>query len=171
MRCPACEEDLEEVTAGEVDVDVCSSGCGGIWLDDMEIKKFDEPCEIAARVLFDKVKGANKAATVLKVRKCPRCEDEVLWRRSYDHMGKVEVDQCPECCGIWLDTEELQMIRNQFDTETERMQAADKYLDTRLNDIETAIIDDTDIEVARVEKLRKHPMVRLSNIFKSLLKD
>jgi Zn-finger nucleic acid-binding protein len=171
MQCPACKESLKEIKAGDIDVDVCGDGCGGIWLDDLEIKKFDEPCELAAETIFEAVAGAKKAATVLQVRQCPKCEDEILWRRSYDHMGKVEVDQCPECSGIWLDTEELEQIRGQFKTEAERLNAADKFLDTRLDNIEAAFLDDASLELERIEKLRKHPMVRLSNIFRRLLQD
>jgi uncharacterized protein len=40
---------------------------------------------------------------------CPWCHSEMECR---DHNG-VEIDQCPNCCGIWLDQGELETILNQ----------------------------------------------------------
>jgi len=43
MNCPACGNILEQMTVGDVTVDVCQRGCGGIWFDNFELEKFDEP--------------------------------------------------------------------------------------------------------------------------------
>ena len=53
MKCPVCSNLLEAMTAGDVTVDVCKGGCGGIWFDNFELKKFDEPCESAGEALLD----------------------------------------------------------------------------------------------------------------------
>ena len=47
MECPACGKQLQQMTAGDVTVDVCKGGCGGMWFDNYELKKFDEPHESA----------------------------------------------------------------------------------------------------------------------------
>ena len=51
MNCPACKRVLEQLTVGDVTVDACRGGCGGIWFDNLELEKFDEPHEAAGEVL------------------------------------------------------------------------------------------------------------------------
>ena len=53
MKCPACGNMLQPMTVGEVTVDACKGGCGGVWFDNFEIKKFDEPHEAAGEGLLD----------------------------------------------------------------------------------------------------------------------
>jgi len=33
MECPACNRQLKEMEIGDIVVDVCENGCGGIWFD------------------------------------------------------------------------------------------------------------------------------------------
>ena len=40
MNCPACGNVLKEMTVSDISVDVCQGGCGGIWFDNFELKKF-----------------------------------------------------------------------------------------------------------------------------------
>jgi Zn-finger nucleic acid-binding protein len=42
-------------------------------------------------------------------RQCPRCRS-VLAPTSLLEGGRVQVDVCPQCCGIWFDADELQAI-------------------------------------------------------------
>ena len=42
---------------------------------------------------------------------------------------KVEIDECPNCAGCWLDAGELTLIRQEFRTDTERRQASDRYFE------------------------------------------
>ena len=78
MKCPACENELQQMTVADVTVDVCKGGCGGIWFDNFELKKFDEPHESAGEVLLDT--EPDKAITVdhSKKLKCPKCDDVVM---------------------------------------------------------------------------------------------
>ena len=41
MKCPACENELTDKDVGGVTVDICNGGCGGLWFDNFEFKKFD----------------------------------------------------------------------------------------------------------------------------------
>src|SRR2546422_11747107 len=43
MICPACDYNLTPLTVGKLTVDVCQGGCGGIWFDNFELQKVDEP--------------------------------------------------------------------------------------------------------------------------------
>jgi len=133
MNCPACDKQLKEISTGEVKVDVCNSGCRGVWFDEFELKKFDEPHEFQAQIIFASTEQPGKVNREEKVRYCPRCTGEVLWRRFNDIKDEVEVDQCPKCSGIWLDLGELLTIRSQYKTEAERQKAADEYLSGQLD--------------------------------------
>jgi len=44
-------------------------------------------------------------------RECPRCAGVKLHRHFFSAKRRVEVDQCPNCAGYWLDAGELAMIR------------------------------------------------------------
>lgn len=127
MNCPACDHSLTEIDAGGVKVDICKGGCGGIWLDNYEFKKFDEPHEAAGSSLLEiETNSAHKANKDSK-HPCPRCQDIIMRRHFVSTKHEVEVDECSRCGGIWLDTGELGQIRNQFKTEEERGVAAEKY--------------------------------------------
>lgn len=39
MKCPACNGELFPIKAGDVALDICEKGCGGVWFDRMELKK------------------------------------------------------------------------------------------------------------------------------------
>ena len=51
MECPACHRVLRSRRIGEIVVDVCHDGCGGIWFDQGELSKFDEPSEFQGEAL------------------------------------------------------------------------------------------------------------------------
>ena len=127
MKCPACSNQLQEMTVGDVTVDVCKGGCGGIWFDNFELKKFDEPHESAGEELLDVQCDASTVVDRTKRLKCPKCDDIVMMRHFFSVKKEVEVDECPSCSGFWLDVGELRKIRSMFNTEEERHKAADEY--------------------------------------------
>jgi Zn-finger nucleic acid-binding protein len=126
MECPACSNPLKEVTVGDVTVDVCEGGCGGIWFDNFELKKIDEPHESAGRELLDVERDESIVVDHTKRLKCPKC-GIIMMRHFFSVKKEVEVDECPNCAGFWLDAGELRQIRGLFDTEEEREKAAEKY--------------------------------------------
>jgi len=127
MKCPVCSNQLQETTIGDVTVDVCKGSCGGIWFDNFELKKFDEPHESAGQALLDIERDESIIADHTKRRKCPKCDDIVMMRHFFSVKKQVEVDECPGCAGFWLDAGELRKIRSLFNTEQERHQAAEEY--------------------------------------------
>ena len=127
MECPACGNQMEEVTAGDVKIDVCKGGCGGVWFDQYELKKFDEPHESVGQELLDVERSQNISIDRTKDLQCPRCGDFKMLRHFFSVKHEVEVDECPNCAGYWLDAGELRAIRSQFNTEEERRQAAGEY--------------------------------------------
>jgi Zn-finger nucleic acid-binding protein len=128
MKCPACGNQLQEMTVSDVTVDVCQDGCGGIWFDNFELKKFDEPHESAGEELLNIERDENIVIDHTKKRNCPKCSDMVMMRHFFSTKKEVKLDECPNCCGIWLDAGELEKIRNLFSSEEEKKAAAEEYL-------------------------------------------
>ena len=124
MQCPACGNRLEEMTIGDVTVDVCRRGCGGVWFDRFELQKCDEQHEAAGEALLEIERDPTLVVDHDKRRNCPRCEDIVMMRHFFSVQRGVEVDECPQCAGVWLDQGELGAIRHAFATEAERQRAA-----------------------------------------------
>jgi len=111
MKCPACFNDLTEVQVGSLVVDVCQGGCGGIWFDAFELQKVDEQDEAAGEPLLHLQRDERLVLDKSRKRECPRCAGIKLHRHYFSAKRRVEVDQCPNCGGYWLDAGELAMIR------------------------------------------------------------
>jgi Zn-finger nucleic acid-binding protein len=41
---------------------------------------------------------------------CPRCQTKLVLNRINDINSSIEVDECPDCHGIWFDKDELSQI-------------------------------------------------------------
>ena len=128
MKCPACGGELKRMVVHDVSVEVCDGGCGGIWFDNFEIKKFDEPRE-DAEILLNIERDDAVAVDHNKRRLCPKCWDVMMMRHFYSPNREIEVDECPKCGGYWLDAGELSTLRDQFETEEERREAAMQYFE------------------------------------------
>jgi uncharacterized protein len=118
MRCPACFNELSQLKVGELVVDVCQGGCGGIWFDAFELEKVDEEREKVGEPLLHIQRNERLTVDQSRKRDCPRCTGVKLHRHFFSAKRRVEVDQCPNCGGYWLDAGELALVR------TERAQAA-----------------------------------------------
>ena len=138
MKCPNCERELEKVTVSEVELDVCRTGCGGIWFDRDELFKFDEPSEGAGCDFLALSDGRADRTKRPGPKPCPRCDGEVLVRQFLDHRNQVEIEQCWSCGGIWFDAGELQRLRNQYTTYEERTKAANGYCEQVIDEYEKA---------------------------------
>ena len=114
MKCPACSDLLTQFDVGSVTVDVCQGGCGGIWFDAFELQRVDEKHETArggwlVHIEHDPVVVVDQT----KKRGCPRCPEVKLMRHFLSQKRLVEVDQCPNCDGYWLDCGELARVREE----------------------------------------------------------
>lgn len=125
MRCPGCDGALVERTEAGVVVDLCEQGCAGVWFDALELAKVDENHEAAGRALLEP-RTRRSASNGREQRRCPKCADMPLGRHYFSVKRKVEVDECPQCGGIWLDAGELAAIRQEFVTAQARKKAADE---------------------------------------------
>ena len=128
VTCPSCGRVLTRETAGGLTVDVCAGGCGGIWFDQFELRKVDEPSESAGESLLDVPRDPSVAVDLEARRTCPKCADRPVLMRHFTSVKRlVPIDECPECAGVWLDAGELRSIRAEFPSHEARQQAAETY--------------------------------------------
>lgn len=153
MKCPACSNQLKAITIDDVTVDVCDGGCGGIWFDNFEIKKFDESHEKAGEELLHINRNKNITVDHSKRLKCPKCDDIVMMRHFFSVKKEAEVDECPGCGGYWLDAGELSQIRSLFSTEQDRHEAADKYFNALFGDELAAMKAENQAQEERVGRI------------------
>lgn len=134
MKCPACSNDLRATAIGDVTVDVCKDGCGGVWFDNFELSKFDEAHEATGEQLLSVQAGASVNVDPKARRNCPKCPDIIMQQHFFSVKRGVTVDECPGCGGVWLDAGELRRIRGLYPSEAEREQAASKYFEELFGD-------------------------------------
>lgn len=152
MDCPACGNELQQITVSGVTVDVCKGGCGGIWFDNFEIKKFDEPHEPAGEELLDIERDSSIVIDRAKRFNCPKCAGTIMMRHYFSVKKEVEIDECPGCGGFWLDAGELDKIRSLFETEQERHAAAHEHFAEVFGDKLAAMEAE---DQAKLDKARK----------------
>ncbi|HMJ63794.1 MAG TPA: zf-TFIIB domain-containing protein [Candidatus Binatia bacterium] len=137
MICPACDFTLTPITVGKLTVDVCQGGCGGIWFDNFELKKVDEPQEFEGAPLLHIPRDEQRPVDYNRRRKCPKCPDLVMMRHYFSDKRQVEVDECPGCGGVWLDAGELALIRKENASEAGRQNASKAYFGKFLSFVRT----------------------------------
>lgn len=58
------------------------------------------------------------------------CPDDSQELRKIEYEAKIEVDQCPACLGMWLDSSELESIQETLDNEyTTELESIPNYFD------------------------------------------
>jgi Zn-finger nucleic acid-binding protein len=113
MKCPACFHELTELQVGSLYVDVCQGGCGGIWFDAFELQRVEEESEVAAEPLLWIQRDEQVVVDPSRKRECPRCQGIKLHRHFFSPRRRIEVDECPNCGGYWLDAGELAQVREE----------------------------------------------------------
>jgi Zn-finger nucleic acid-binding protein len=91
MKCPACKSPLR----------------GGIWFDAAELERVSARAAATLHTIWQVPVGK---VNLTEPRPCPRCPDQVLERKWFSDLKKVEIDQCPKCGGVWLDAGEFSRI-------------------------------------------------------------
>lgn len=114
MKCPACQNPLQKKNAGaDLTLDICYGGCGGIWFDYTELERASASAP-AATTLHSIWQVSSNAAQPGRTRSCPRCSEQALERQWFSQSKSVEIDQCPQCRGVWLDAEEFSKIYDEL---------------------------------------------------------
>jgi uncharacterized protein len=118
MKCPACFNPLLETQVGSVKLDVCQGGCGGVWFDAFELQRVEAEHAGVGDSLVNVARDPSLRVDASLKRGCPRCADVKLQRHFFSARRQIEVDECPNCGGYWLDAGELEKIH------AERVQSA-----------------------------------------------
>ena len=155
MKCPACNNELNEMTVSGITVDVCKGGCGGIWFDNYELEKFDETHEAAGEELLNVERDPNIVVDFNKKRICPKCNGVVMMRHFWSVKRKVEVDECASCGGFWLDAGELAKIRSLYETEADRHKAAQEYFDEVFGSQLAAMQKENEEKLKKAQKITR----------------
>ena len=139
INCPACGKPMKKIfmPSQGVHLDVCVDGCGGIYFDNREISKFDEPHEDISPL--KEVLQGKEFITVdeSQTRVCPVCGSDMV--KNYASAKKeIQVDECYHCGGKFLDYGELDKIRSQYDTEAQR---SDDVMKKLYSDVGVQLID------------------------------
>lgn len=170
MECPACGKTLSQLALGDITVDACKEGCGGVWFDHNEIVKFDEPHEFQTSEILTLAKEKQAVRIDHAKRKpCPKCAGETLVRQFFDVKNEVEIDQCWNCAGIWLDTGEINAIRAQYKSYEDRERAVNAYVDTQLKQAADELAVDTDEQLQRYNAETQNRLRAFVYGFKKLL--
>jgi Zn-finger nucleic acid-binding protein len=128
VTCPACGHALSTKTVGDLTVDVCAGGCGGIWFDNQELQKVDNSSETLGDQLLDIPVDPHVQVDQTQRYHCPKCEARPIMMRHFESVKRrATVDQCPSCNGYWLDAGELRTIRGEYETQAARDTEADAY--------------------------------------------
>ncbi|MBD3222577.1 hypothetical protein GF314_15185 [bacterium] len=152
MNCPACNNPMSEHTVNGVTIDVCRDGCGGLWFDNFELDKVDEQFESVDSMLLD---GPADPAPVMDTgarRSCPRCEGMVMMRHHVSVRREIEIDECPGCAGTFLDHGELEAIRQQFESQEARSEAAREFFAESFGDRLDEVAAESEADVRRARK-------------------
>ena len=75
------------------------------------LQRVDEEHEAAGEPLLHIHRDERLVVDPSRKRECPRCAGVKLHRHFFSAKRRVEVDQCPNCGGYWLDAGELALIR------------------------------------------------------------
>lgn len=94
--------------------------CGGIWFDEGELKR----CQAAGSFAYLEMEAAAHPS-VLPVdtsesgRTCPNC-DTRLSSYNYLYTSEIELDECDDCFGVWVQDGELQKMADFLASERSR---------------------------------------------------
>jgi Zn-finger nucleic acid-binding protein len=113
MNCPRCTVELKNKTILDfkyfLNIDYCES-CGGIWLDKGEMERLEKTIEPT----FYEIRKIPSQKVQYQPVKCPSCSNtEPLHKLQHWRDNHVIIDFCNQCKGIWLDTGEIEAIREE----------------------------------------------------------
>jgi Zn-finger nucleic acid-binding protein len=105
LCCVKCTSILDKSMVGDVEVDLCPK-CGGLWLDYGEVAKLAVLPDAEVKPLKALLQGASGPPPVPTDTKipCPACPGQL----KEVVLGKIHVDYCTKCKGLFLDKGELE---------------------------------------------------------------
>jgi len=157
--CPVTKTLLTSVEADGVRIDY-SPVSGGIWFDNYELRKFDEPHEEVPAVLLELVPERTDLPRLPRY-ECP-VDGTPMQRHVFSYKQAVEIDECPLCGGIWLDWGELGKIRELYPDAAARQMVADEIVEGML--MSNPQVKDQQAKTAELQQRAG----RVANVFRFL---
>jgi Zn-finger nucleic acid-binding protein len=117
MKCPVCSKEMVPENFG-INVDVCENGCKGIWFDQGELQNLDESNEglgqaLTAALNYPRANEGKRGQLL-----CPKCGIPMQTHK-YKRSQEVNVDECYNCSGFFLDSGEITEIRDTYMSDQE----------------------------------------------------
>ncbi len=139
--CPRCGNEMKKIYIDEYNfhVDICIDGCGGIWFDNRELKKFDEIIESMdsiAKIYENKTFAISDTKENMN---CPVC-NSIMVKTPTNISKNVITDTCYSCGGTFLDYGELEKMRENNDTKEDFEK---HFLNEHSQNINQALTDNT----------------------------
>ena len=156
MNCPTCKTSLTSIKVGDLTVDACQNGCGGIWFDRFELGKVNEQNESAGESLLNiprKQPSTSNGAEQPRLN-CPKC-GIVMMRHFSNVSRKVVIDECPKCAGTWLDAGELAAIRTMNESDAGKAKNANAYFNELFAKQLVAARNETAAHLEKSQKIAK----------------
>ncbi|WP_046005123.1 zf-TFIIB domain-containing protein [Pseudoalteromonas rubra] len=120
MQCPRTSYPLKPAKVGGIVVYI-SERSGGVFFDNLVLSNFTNPADVRAEVLAKHLRQFSAPLGDENARvNCPKCPQIVMMRRYFSPLRVVEIDECPGCGGIWLDTGELDKLHENHLSAKER---------------------------------------------------
>jgi len=110
-----------------VNVDVCESGCKGIWFDRGELRMLDEHDEGLGAALEAALQSPRQNDGQRGPLTCPACHIP-MHTHAYKRDQEVNLDECYKCGGIFLDSGELKEIRDHYLSDAQVKAYADQLI-------------------------------------------
>ncbi len=170
IKCPACNLELNKLSVNNYTVDACSNGCGGVWFDKDEIWSLDEKSEYPEHEILKLAKDKESMKVDHgKVKNCPHCREQILARQFFDTKNEVEIDLCWSCGGLWLDPGEINKIRLQYETHSQRAAAADQYINDIISETNTKLNAEAKTKLEEYNKRYANRLSSFLGFFKALI--
>ncbi len=135
VSCPACGKEMKKVFIQElnVNIDICTDGCGGIFFDNRELKILNNNADQVDEILklldgkeFEQVDDSLE-------RVCPACGSKMVKNKASNSdvvdNDFIVIDECYKCGGKFLDHGELERFKHSQAKKPEAKAKADiQYL-------------------------------------------
>ena len=132
MKCPACENELQESVVAGVTIQTCRGECGGLWFDRFQFNKLKalKPGIGKSLLTIERAEGVKIYREA--EHPCPACKTTLLYRHFFSVEWDTEINQCSKCSGFWIDLAGLAKLQSL--PANQRKQAVEKYFTTVIDE-------------------------------------
>lgn len=129
VACPRCRGAMTDEAFGRARLKRCTA-CGGFWFDQTELQTLLERRDSDHRIYRFPEIGVKTD------RRCPQCDDTVLWTQQ---LGPVPIDWCWRCRGLFVHRQHLESLQRDPPRQRLDTRSAARLLDMLLDIAVTAL--------------------------------